>query len=411
MTKTKKHLNSWQPESWRQYPALQQPQYDNADELAAVLQQISNSPPLVAPTEIKGLKHELAQAAQGRRFILQGGDCAEKFADCTEPRIAERMKILLQTAAIFGQTLEKPMTTLGRMAGQFAKPRSRPTEMHYGSPIPVYRGDNVHSIKETVAERRPNPSRLLAGYQLSLHSMNIIRAAAAQSFFTSHEGLLLPLEEATTRFDPESGSYYNLSTHFLWLGDRTCQLGGAHVEYLRGIDNPIGIKIGPDADPAEIRNIVKLFNPANESGKVVLIPRLGQNKVQIQLPELIKAMQASNLNVCWLCDPMHGNTFFVGPQKTRDFNTILQELQTSFTIHLQLKSVLAGVHLEMTGDAVTECLGGLEQITGEDLNKNYQSYCDPRLNGRQSLELAFLASSMMREPARFKPQQWMEHWA
>ena len=441
----------WEPTSWRNFEALQQPIYPDSTELSAVLAEIRRLPPLVFVQEIRALKKELAQAARGQRFILQGGDCAEKFSDCTETMISSKVKILLQMATILAYGTGKPITRIGRIAGQYGKPRSQQWETIDGCKLPVFRGDNVNSIGATLDLRRPDPKRLVVGYHLASLTLNYIRAFSTSGFtniqsldqwnldfidsskyiteyqsivsqvkhamrvlkpmdsrlakslrvsapvpiFTSHEGLILGLEEAFTRYAPAQKGFYNLSAHLIWIGDRTRCLTGSHVEYCRGIENPIGIKVGPSMEPEEVCRVITTLNPSNEEGKIAIIARFGKQAVKDLLPALIDRVTARGLNVCWFSDPMHGNAIVTdGGIKTRDFNDVLEELRLAFAIHRDRRVVLGGVHFEMTGEDVTECVGGSEGLGIEDLSRNYESYCDPRLNYRQSLEMAFIIATL-----------------
>lgn len=445
-------LENWSPDSWRSFPVLQQPQYDNEKTLGNVLERIRSYPPLIFTGEVETLKKDLAAASLGKRFLLQGGDCAERFKDCNREAITNKIKILLQMSVVLCYAAHKPIIRVGRIAGQYGKPRSQPTEKVDGQDLPVYRGDNVNDISASLAARTAQPERLLEGFQSAALTLNYIRALtnggfadlhhpddwnldfvsksphwaeyegiikniknaisfmktigyketylSAVDFYTSHEGLILPLEEALTRQDPHSGKFYNAGAHMLWIGERTRQLDGAHVEYFRGIANPIGIKVGPKADPQEIKEVIQALNPTNEQGRITLITRMGEQLVEQHLPNMIESISKAKLNVCWSCDPMHGNAIKTKENvKTRDFNAILQELKAAFQIHRKLGSYLGGIHFELTGENVTECTGGAEGITAEDLSKSYETYCDPRLNYNQSLEMAFLISSMLEQDA------------
>jgi 3-deoxy-7-phosphoheptulonate synthase len=457
-------MTEWTPQSWRARTAEQQPAYADPERLQAVLERLATLPPLVAPGAVEHLRQLLAEAAQGRRFLLQGGDCAERFAECDAREIGDKLKILLQMSVVLTHGLRKPIVRVGRLAGQYAKPRSADTEMVNGASLPVYRGDMVNAFAATAHARAPDPERMLHAYFHAAATLNYVRALIEAGFadlhhpenwdleffhaserhpqyeaiverildaisfmeacgsnlgavlghidfFTSHEALLLPYEEALTRHDeatgrtsnlsprpPRSGEgaghaarHYNLGAHMLWLGDRTRSLDGAHVEYLRGIANPIGVKVGPTCSPEELVRLVERLNPANEWGRVTLITRLGAARVASLLPPLIQAIGAAGAKVLWSCDPMHGNTIrTVGGVKTRDFEQILLELRETFAVHAACESSLGGVHFELTGDNVTECIGGARGLGEADLARKYATYCDPRLNGEQSLEMAFL---------------------
>ncbi len=439
---------NWNPNSWRGFPIKQQPQYHSEDQLNKVLDRVKSLPPLVFVGEIESLKRNLQNAGRGEAFILQGGDCAEKFKDCTEAVITAKLKILLQMSVVLCYVVKKPIIRIGRIAGQYAKPRSNPSERVNGKEIPVYRGDIINSYAPSPEERKPDPNRIEQAYYLSSATLNYIRALTkggfadlhnpqnwdldfvstaskraaykkivsnikdaiqfmeslgskedklqSVEFYTSHEGLLLPLEESLTRYEPAYDAWYNLGAHMLWIGDRTRDLKGAHVEYFRGIANPIGLKVGPSADPREIINIVKALNPTNELGKVTLIGRFGNGLVQKHLPPIIAAVRSAQLNVQWSSDPMHGNAITTkGGTKTRDFNSILSEVRDSFRVHQQEDTFLAGIHFELTGEDVTECTGGSAGITEDHLKRKYETFCDPRLNYSQSLEMAFLISDIL----------------
>jgi 3-deoxy-7-phosphoheptulonate synthase len=447
----------WSPNSWRQKPIKQQPVYERAGELLDILNVIRTYPPLIFVGEVDNLKKQLAEATAGRRFLLQGGDCAERFQDCTPEAITSKLKILLQMSVVLCYGARQPVVRVGRIAGQYAKPRSADTETVDGIELPVFRGDNINSFEADVEGRKPDPKRLLQSYHTASLTLNYIRAMIAGGFanlhhtenwnlsffskstqreryeqvvaniqdavafmasfggvreellgtidfFTSHEGLLLGFEESMTRFIPEKGAYYNLGAHMLWVGDRTRDLDGAHIEYFRGIANPIGIKWGPSADPAVMIQLIQRLNPKNEAGRITLITRYGEGKVEKHLPEAIKAVQAAGLTVLWSADPMHGNVIKTKANiKTRDFGAILAELKSSFDVHKKLGSRLGGVHFELTGEDVTECTGGAEGIGEDDLVRQYETFCDPRLNYSQSLEMAFLISSILQQAEGARP--------
>ena len=440
---------NWHKSSWLDFPVMQQPNWPDKAEHREVLSQIDKLPPLVFAGEIRRLKNMLAKAAVGEAFLLQGGDCAEEFANCTAPRIRETLKVILQMAVVLTYAGGKPVIKVGRIAGQYAKPRSSDMETVNGIEMPSYRGDMVNSPEPTPEARRPDPQRLLRGYFLAAATMNILRAFTrggygalhrvhawnnefvkrspmGQSyerlakhiedainfmriigintdipqlnqaeFFTSHEALLLGYEEALTRKDSTTGDLYDCSAHMLWIGERTRQLDGAHLEFFRGVLNPIGVKIGPDHDIDNVRQLIDKLNPENEPGRLTLITRFGAEKIENYLPKLAKAIKESGQVVVWSCDPMHGNTYTADTgHKTRSFDKIMQEIRSFFEIHWAEGTVPGGVHFELTGEDVTECTGGGRNI--QDLNLNYQTNCDPRLNAEQSLELAFQIAELIR---------------
>jgi len=424
-----------------------QPRYPDTNKLEDILSTIASYPPILFAGEIENLKRQLAEAGTGKRFILQGGDCAERFIDCNEQAITDKMKILLQMSLMLTYGAKKPVIKIGRIAGQFAKPRTNSTEMYNGEEIFTYMGDSVNSFLPGIAERTPDPQRLLQSYYHSVITLNFIRSLIAggfadlhhprqwdlypitgskswerftatverildsisfmesfgglrpesiglTDFFISHEGLLLGYEEALTKKDPSSDRYYNLGSHMLWIGDRTRDINGAHVDYFSKIANPIGLKIGPTISVDEIIALTDKLNPDNEPGRLSLIVRLGRDKVEDRLPEILSGVKKSNRRVVWSCDPMHGNLRTVDGIKTRNFDNILDELSLSFRLHKEHGTILSGVHFELTGEDVTECTGGSINIT--DLSRNYESYCDPRLNYHQSLEMAFLISEFLK---------------
>jgi len=443
----------WTPESWRARKALQQPRYEEPRELAACLAQIRSRPPLVHAGEVDALKMQMAEAGEGRRFILHAGDCAERFEDCNPQSITDKLKIILQMSLILVYGLRKPVVRIGRIAGQYAKPRSDDAETVGGVTLPSYRGDIINGFAFEENARKHDPRRLVEAHNASCFTLNYLRAlieggfadvrhpemwrldhiseerqpklytdlsdrvrestrflellgATANpglmrrvEFFTSHEGLLLDYESAVTHpvmSDGRGGRHYNLGAHMLWLGERTRQPDGAHAEYLRGIANPTGIKVGPSADPREIVKLVQLVNPSNEPGRINLITRMGAGRARSVLPALITAMRDARLNVTWTCDPMHGNVIKTeGGIKTRDFSSILAELQETFATHRSSNSILGGVHFELTGENVTECIGGGAGLQEEHLTENYTSSCDPRLNYSQSMEMAYLLSDLL----------------
>ncbi len=441
-------MSSWNPHSWQRFPALQQPDYDDPSEFEGILARLRRMPPLVVPEEVARLRGLLAEAVTGRRFLLQGGDCAERFKDCTPESIEGKLRVMLQMSVALTHGGRKPVVRVGRIAGQFAKPRSKPTEVMGNRELLSYRGDLINDLEGNEASRRADPARMLEAYFHSSATLNHLRALTAGGFadlhhperwelpggtggvpayrrtldqvresldflealggvqrdvleridfFTSHEALLLPYEEALTRWVSEEGGYYNLGAHTIWVGERTRQLGGAHIEYLRGIRNPIGVKVGSSATPDHLVALLERLDPSQEPGRITLITRFGAATIRTALPPLLKAVQATDHPVLWSCDPMHGNgTESANGLKTRDFSAILSELRQAFEIHRAHGSHLGGVHIELTGEAVTECTGGTEALSEADLLKAYETGCDPRLNGTQSLEMAFLIAEMMR---------------
>ena len=444
--------NSWTPDSWKHLTAAQQPDWENSKGYTKVVSELSSYPPLVFAGEVRALKQQLGDAAQGNGFLIQGGDCAETFDDFRADSIRDKLKILLQMSVVLTYGASCNVVKLGRIAGQFAKPRSTNTETRDGIELPSYRGDAVNDINFNEESRKQNPKRLLRTYNQSAATLNLLRAFTtggfadlnkvhvwnqefiAQSpqgekyeeiansiddaltfmkavgitsdntsalklaeFFTSHEALLLGYEHALTRQDSLTEKWYNCSAHFLWIGDRTRQPNGAHVEFLSGVDNPIGIKVGPTINKEELISLCEKLNPENEWGRLTLISRMGADTVRSKLPPLIKAIKESGQKVLWVCDPMHGNTYkTTNGYKTRHFDTILEELEHFFAIHRAEKTIPGGVHFELTGDNVTECLGGAQKISDSDLKSRYETACDPRLNNEQSLELAFLITDLLR---------------
>lgn len=441
----------WTKTSWQDFTARQQPNWPDLKAYESVVSEISLLPPLVFAGETRVLKKQLAKAAAGEAFLLQGGDCAEDFSMCTAPSIRELLKVILQMAIIISYAGGKPVVKVGRMAGQYAKPRSSDTEIINGVELPSYRGDMVNAVEATKAKRIPDPQRMLKGYYLSCSTMNIMRAFTrggyaaldrvhawnnefvkkspqgqryeqlARSidqainfmqvvgidtdipqikqamFFTSHEALLLGYEQALTRQDSTTGDWYDCSAHMQWIGERTRQLDGAHIEFFRGVHNPIGVKIGPSHDINDVKKLVHALNPQNEAGRLTLITRFGAKKIGESLPPLVRALKAEGCKIVWSCDPMHGNTYTAETgHKTRSFDDILQEIRSFFEIHWAEGTVPGGVHLEMTGENVTECTGGDRKIMDQHLASKYMTNCDPRLNAEQSLELAFQIAEMLR---------------
>ncbi len=433
---------SWQPASWQGLPQAQIPAYRDPGRAQAVMDELASLPPLVTSWEIEALREQLALATAGRAFILQGGDCAEGFGDCRSEVIVSKLKILLQMSVVIISGLKRPVVRVGRMAGQFAKPRSASTETRSGLTLPSYRGDIVNRSGFSAADREPEPHLMLRAYERSALTLNFIRAlidggfadlhhpgnwdldwvrhspladefrqsvqkvadgldffecmtgktidqARRVDFFTSHEGLHLPYEQAQTRYLEHRGRYYDLTTHFPWIGVRTSQLDGAHVEFFRGISNPVAVKIGPDMTPEWLLGLVRALNPDNTPGRLALIHRLGAGRIRQLLPGIIGTVAGAGANVVWICDPMHGNTeSTVSGLKTRRFESIVDELEAAFEVHRSAGSHLGGVHLELTGEHVTECTGGARGLTDADLKQAYRSPVDPRLNYEQAMEVA-----------------------
>ena len=454
---------TWTPTSWRAKPAKHMPAYPDAAALDATLATLRTRPPLVSAGEARELKARLADVAAGKAFLLQGGDCAESFEEFNTDNVMSTFRVLLQMAVVLTFAGNKPVVKIGRIAGQFAKPRSEPTETRDGQTLPSYLGDNINARDFTVAARTPDPQHLLTAYAQSASTLNFIRALAVGgyadlsqvhrwtldfvrespqarqyealarqideavgflsaigintdnspvhevNFFTSHEALHLPFEAALTRIDSTSGDpklnpqYYDTSAHFLWIGDRTRQLDGAHVEFARGIKNPIGLKCGPSLDAKELVRLIEVLNPAHEPGRLTLICRFGAEKVEAGLPNLVREVmkalgpEETKRAVAWSCDPMHGNTIKTASDlKTRPFEAVLKEIDAFMRILPDEGAIPGGVHVEMTGRDVTECTGGGQQISEEGLSARYDTHCDPRLNGAQSLELAFRVAERMR---------------
>ena len=434
----------WAPDSWRARPATQQPSYPDPDALASVQHELGLLPPLVTSWEILALRKQVAEAQEGRRFLLQGGDCAESFSDCESGLISNRLKVLLQMSLVLVHGLRLPVVRVGRFAGQYAKPRSTDSETRDGVTLPSYRGDFINQPGFTAAERAADPRRMVKGHARSAMTMNFVRALIdggfadlhhpeywdlgwvrhsplsedyhrmvdavgdavrfmetisgeslhnlnRADFYTSHEALLLPYEEALTRQVPRQWGWFNLATHFPWIGMRTAAIDGAHVEYFRGIRNPVAVKIGPSVTPDQLLQLADVLNPGNEPGRLTFIQRMGAGQVEARLPPLVQALQREGRRVLWVCDPMHGNTESTSNgYKTRRFENIRAEVERSFDIHAGRGSRLGGVHLELTGENVTECLGGARELTEVDLERAYRSSVDPRLNYEQSLEIAML---------------------
>ncbi len=441
--------DQWTPSSWKNRLAEQQPAYENQRKLTEVVEKLAKLPPLVTSWEIETLKAQLAEAALGKQFLLQGGDCSESLEDCESPIIAIKLKILLQMSLVLIHGAQQQVIRVGRFAGQFAKPRSKDTETRDGVSLPSYRGDLVNRLPFTEEDRRPDPQLLLRGYERAALTLNFIRSlsdggfadlhhpefweldfvklsprasryqervkALSESlkffetlagtvvgkvrrvdFYTSHEGLHLQYEQAQTRFIARLEKWFDLTTHFPWIGDRTRDINCAHVEYFRGISNPIGIKIGPSSEGESLSALIDRLNPENEAGRITLIHRFGDDKIEQHLPPLVRAVQQSGQIVLWSCDPMHGNTQFTAKgYKTRDFNRIRSEVDQAFDIHEGLGSRLGGLHIELTGENVTECVGGVRGLTEADLGRAYRTQVDPRLNYEQALEIALLVASRL----------------
>ena len=446
---------TWQPNSWRDHPIKQVPDYPDAEKLAGVEAKLAAMPPLVFAGEAQSLKRQLGEVAEGRAFLLQGGDCAESFAEFSANNIRDSFKVILQMAVVLTFGASMPVVKVGRVAGQFAKPRSSPMEAVDGIELPSYRGDMINAMPFTEKDRVPDPKRLLRVYEQSAATLNLLRAfaqggladltkvhswvteflsgtpqadrfqelagrieeslnfmracgitpetarpLAETDFYTSHESLLLNYEEALTRRDTitDEKDWYATSAHMIWIGDRTRQPEGAHVEYMRGIANPIGLKCGPSLDPDELVRLIETLNPDNVPGRLTLIARMGADKVRAGLPPLLKAVKASGAKVVWCCDPMHGNTIKASSgYKTRRVNDVMAEVQGFFDAHDEIGTYPGGVHFEMTGQNVTECVGGVVDVTEARLGDRYHTHCDPRLNGAQALELAFLIADLLKQ--------------
>jgi 3-deoxy-7-phosphoheptulonate synthase len=448
----------WSPDSWRHQPIVQVPEYPDAKALAEVEAQLASFPPLVFAGEARNLKRALAQVAAGQAFLLQGGDCAESFAEHGANNIRDFFRLFLQMAVVLTYAAASPVVKVGRIAGQFAKPRSSPTEKRGGMELPSYRGDIINGTDFTPEARVPDPRRQLEAYRQSAATLNLLRAFATggyanlsnahqwmlsfvndspqskryqelanhltaaldfmracgidpevhpemrtTDFFTSHEALLLGYEQAFSRVDSTTGDWYCTSGHMLWIGDRTRQPDHAHIEFCRGVKNPLGLKTGPTQKPDELLKLIDVLDPDNEPGRLTLICRMGAEKVGEHLPRLVRSIKREGRNVVWSCDPMHGNTVTsVTGYKTRPFDQILKEVRAFFQVHAAEGSYAGGVHLEMTGQNVTECTGGARAISDEDLNDRYHTVCDPRLNAEQSLDLAFLLADLLKSERQAK---------
>ena len=451
---------NWKPSSWQLKDAKHLPVYSDKKKLKNITDTLSSYPPLVFAGESRNLLKQLGDVANGNAFLLQGGDCAESFADFNPNNIRDSFKVILQMAVVLTFGASCPVVKVGRMAGQFAKPRSQDLETIDGVELESYKGDIINGIDFNAKSRKADPERLLQAYNQSAASLNLIRAFAQggfanlkqihqwnlnfaeenfykkkfddmanrideciafmeacgindknvrqmneTEFYTSHEALLLPYEEALTRVDSTSGKWYDVSAHMLWVGDRTRQLNGSHIEFVKGIENPIGLKVGPTTDLNELLKIIEVINPNNVPGRITLICRMGADKISNILPNIIKAVKNTDSKVVWACDPMHGNTIKASSgYKTRPLSNIISEIEQFFRIHREEGTYPGGIHLEMTGQDVTECIGGLKEITEDDLKNRYHTFCDPRLNASQSLELAFLLSDFLKDE-RIRLQQ------
>jgi 3-deoxy-7-phosphoheptulonate synthase len=450
----------WAPGSWRSKPAKQQPQYDDEHELEDALDTMRAAPPLVFAGECRQLMHILGEASLGRAFCLTGGDCAESFANFSADGIRDSFRVLLQMAAVLMYGSGLPVVKMGRMAGQYGKPRSKPYEERDGVELPAYRGDNVNAEAFTSESRRPDPQRLIQGYNQAAATLNLLRSfsqggyasirrlwewnldfmrndeygarykqladrlddalafmqacgidsnhpqMSRTDFYTAHEALLLPYEEALTRLDSTTNKYYACSAHFLWCGERTRQEDHAHIEFLRGVSNPIGIKVSHKCDTDELLRLIDTLNPYNEPGKLSIITRMGSDNIRNVLPDIVRAVECEGKHILWVCDPMHGNTQSTDTgYKTRPFDRILDEIAGFFDVHDDLGTHPGGVHVEMTGANVTECTGGTDNVSDSDLPMRYETQCDPRLNASQALELAFLVAERLkaRRPSLARP--------
>ena len=449
-------MKKWNLNSWTKYPAKHLPVYQDKKELDLVLSKVKKYPPLVFAGETRTLKESLAKVVEGKAFLLQGGDCAESFEEFNPDNIRDTFKAILQMSLVLTHSASMPVIKVGRIAGQFSKPRSSPVEKKDGKELPSYLGDNINGMEFSEKARVPDAKRLFRAYSQSASTLNLIRAFSqggfadlrqvhlwnlgfinkktkgkykeiedkisdalsfmeacginpennrrlrTVNFYTSHEALLLPFEEAMTRVDSTTGEYHDTSAHFVWIGDRTRQPDGAHVEFCRGIKNPIGLKCGPSLKPDELIKLSNILNPNNEAGRLTLISRFGANKAEEFLPKLIKAVKKEGLNVVWSCDPMHGNTIkATSGLKTRPFDSVLKEVKNVFGIHQAEGSYAGGLHIEMTGQDVTECTGGAQKISDGDLSNRYRTHCDPRLNASQALELAFLISEEIKKNSKY----------
>ncbi len=447
------HPKAWSPGSWRNWPVQQIPDFPDATHLSKVETRLATFPPLVFAGEARALQAQLAEVAEGRGFLLQGGDCTESFAEFRADNIRDTLRVLLQMAVVLAFSSGLPVVKVGRLAGQFAKPRSSALEQRNGVDLPSYRGDIVNAIEFDEASRRPDPDRQVRAYSQAAATLNLLRAftnggyaglnqvhnwnlsfvansplgerygevadritktlsfmkacglteantpsMATTSLYTSHEALLLGFEQALTRTDSLTGSWYNTAAHLVWLGDRTRNLDGAHVEYVRGLANPLGLKAGPTTDPDDMLRLIDILNPGNVPGRMTIITRMGHDQVETHLPRLIRAVQREGRKVVWSCDPMHGNTVKVTSGfKTRPFQHVMQEIERFFDVHWAEGTHPGGIHIEMTGQNVTECTGGANPVLEAALADRYHTHCDPRLNAEQSLEVAFLLAERLKD--------------
>jgi len=450
-------MKKWKTNSWKNYPVKHIPEYEDKKELDMVLGKLKNFPPLVFAGETRSLTKQLAEVVDGKAFLLQGGDCAESFAEFHPDNIRDSFKLILQMALILTSSASLPVVKVGRIAGQFSKPRSSPIEIKDGKELPTYLGDNINGIEFNTKARKPDAKRMFRAYSQAASTLNLLRAFSqggfadlrkvhlwnlgfvnksqqgkrfkeledkvsdalsfmeacgitpesnrrlrTVNFFTSHEALLLQFEEAMTRIDSTTGEYHDTSAHFVWIGDRTRQPDGGHVEFCKGIKNPIGIKCGPSLKATELVQLCTILNPENEKGRITLISRFGYDNVEKFLPKLIRTIKKEGLNVVWSCDPMHGNTIkSAAGYKTRPFNNVVKEVKNVFSVHQAEGSFAGGLHVEMTGQDVTECTGGAQKISEQDLSHRYHTHCDPRLNASQALELAFLISDEIKKNSQF----------
>ena len=450
-------MKKWKTNSWKNYPVKHIPEYEDKKELDMVLGKLKNFPPLVFAGETRSLTKQLAEVVDGKAFLLQGGDCAESFAEFHPDNIRDTFKLILQMALILTSSASLPVVKVGRIAGQFSKPRSSPIEIKNGKELPTYLGDNINGIEFNAKVRKPDAKRMFRAYSQAASTLNLLRAFSqggfadlrkvhlwnlgfvnksqqgkrfkeledkvsdalsfmeacgitpesnrrlrTVNFFTSHEALLLPFEESMTRVDSTTGEYHDTSAHFVWIGDRTRQPDGGHVEFCKGIKNPIGIKCGPSLKATELVQLCTILNPENEKGRITLISRFGYDNVEKFLPKLIRTIKKEGLNVVWSCDPMHGNTIkSAAGYKTRPFNNVVKEVKNVFSVHQAEGSFAGGLHVEMTGQDVTECTGGAQKISEQDLSHRYHTHCDPRLNASQALELAFLISDEIKKNSQY----------
>jgi len=450
-------MKKWKTNSWKNYPVKHIPEYEDKKKLDMVLGKLKNFPPLVFAGETRSLTKQLAEVVDGKAFLLQGGDCAESFAEFHPDNIRDTFKLILQMALVLTSSASLPVVKVGRIAGQFSKPRSSPIEIKDDKELPTYLGDNINRIEFNAKARKPDAKRMFRAYSQAASTLNLLRAFSqggfadlrkvhlwnlgfvnksqqgkmfkeledkvsyalsfmeacgitpesnrrlrTVNFFTSHEALLLPFEESMTRVDSTTGEYHDTSAHFVWIGDRTRQPDGGHVEFCKGIKNPIGIKCGPSLKVTELVQLCTILNPENEKGRITLISRFGYDNVEKFLPKLIRTIKKEGLNVVWSCDPMHGNTIkSAAGYKTRPFNNVVKEVKNVFSVHQAEGSFAGGLHVEMTGQDVTECTGGAQKISEQDLSHRYHTHCDPRLNASQALELAFLISDEIKKNSQF----------